>query len=196
MSARATSLSHDGIQKPAVDIMHAYAFLSILGRGEKFTFQTFKEAPATAEKPANLTRVLHGTLEQHEKALRNLNARGAGIFVMVNRGDGKGRKEKNVTSVRANYVDLDGAPLEPLIESEAPPSIIVNSSPGRWQAYWLVADEPIAEFKSTQQALITLFKSDPQVQDLPRVMRLPGFLHLKKEPFLTKMIYPELGGTS
>jgi hypothetical protein len=43
-----------------------------------------------------------------------LNREGAGVFVTVNETDLKGRTAKNITSVRAVFVDLDGAPLEPV----------------------------------------------------------------------------------
>ena len=49
---------------------------------------------------------------------------GHGIFVMVNEGDLKGRSAINVIRVRALFVDLDGASVEPLLETEALPRIL------------------------------------------------------------------------
>ena len=168
---------------PAVDLEHARAFLAQLGSG--FTFQTFDD---TSRHRAGMTRVLHGSLAQHGATLARLNASGAGVFVMVNAGDGKARKAGNVQSVRACFADLDGAPLAPVQAFPLQPHIIVESSPGRWHAYWLTEGAPLALFKPMQHAIAQRFGADPKVCDLPRVMRLPGFFHCKGEPFLSRVI--------
>jgi putative DNA primase/helicase len=67
------------------------------------------------------------------------------------------------------------------------PHIVIESSPGKWHAYWLVSDSPLEQFKPLQQALAQRFNGDKAVCDLPRVMRLPGFLHQKGEPVLTRI---------
>jgi hypothetical protein len=46
----------------------------------------------------------------------------------------------------------------------------------------------LQHFSLIQKKLISLFQGDSQVHDLARVMRLPGFLHQKQDPFLTKII--------
>lgn len=161
----------------------AAAFLDLLAHGENVTFQTFGEGSAKGQ--GGLSHILHGTLEQHLQTLESLSARGAGIFVMVNAGDGKGRKAPNVRGVRALFVDLDGAPLEPIMTAPLPPQCIVESSPRRWHAYWLVSGCPLHYFTPLQNALAERFNADPNVCDLPRVMRLPGFMHRKGEPFET-----------
>ncbi len=158
-------------------------FLSLFG--ERFTFQTFDDSPA--KSPA-LSRVMHGTLREHAATLASLNERGAGVFFMVNAGDGRGRKAGNVRQVRALFADLDGSPLAPVQAASLPPHCIVESSPGRWHAYWLVTDCPLDRFKPMQQALAARFDGDRKVCDLPRVMRLPGFDHRKGEPFTTRVV--------
>ncbi len=168
---------------PAIDLYAARVFLARLGSG--FTFQTFDE---TGGKRGDLNRVLHGDLTQHAATLARLNQRGAGVFVMVNAGDGKARKTGNVQAVRAVFADLDGAPLAPVRAADLVPHAIVESSPGRWHAYWLADGVPLEQFKPLQQAIAARFASDPKVCDLPRVMRLPGFLHNKGEPFLSRII--------
>jgi hypothetical protein len=165
------------------DVAAAKQFLCALDPSGVFTFQTFDDNKDRKNKA--LARVYHGTLDQHAATLSALNQQGAGIFVMVNEGDLKGRASANVRRVRALVVDLDGSPLEPLLECGQPPHIIINTSPGRWHAYWRVSDCTLQEFKRFQQALIAKFGSDPSVNDLPRVMRLPGFYHCKREPVLT-----------
>jgi hypothetical protein len=107
---------------------------------------------------------------------------------MVNQGDGEGRKRSNVRRVRAVFVDLDGAPVDPVRSAPLYPHIIIESSPGKFHAYWKVDGLPLDQFTAVQVALAHRFEGDPAVKDLPRVMRLPGFLHLKAEPFRTRIL--------
>lgn len=151
-----------------------------------FCFQTFDDDASRKDK--GLTRVLHGSLAQRSAELELLNARGAGVFVTVNATDGDGRKSGNITRVRAVFVDLDGAPLDPVLANGKPPHIVVESSPGKWHAYWRVAALPLGDFEPVQRALAAQFSGDPKVCDLPRVMRLPGFMHRKSEPFVSRII--------
>lgn len=127
--------------------------------------------------------------------LAKLNKAGAGVFVMVNVGNGKGRKTEDVLGIRAVFVDLDGAELQPVLDAPIPPSITVESSPGRYHAYWLVRGMPMRDFKAAQQKLAAMFNGDKAVCDLPRIMRVPGFLHQKAEtPFRSRLLRcePEL----
>lgn len=164
----------------------AVTFLNLLAGSENanFTFQTFDDKKTN---DTSLIKMLHGTFEECQEALVRLNNKGAGIFVTVNETDLKGRSKGNIKKIRAIFVDLDGSPLEPILSYEQPPHIIVESSPGKWHAYWLIDNLPLSEFESHQRALASFFAGDPVVHDLPRVMRLPGFIHQKDEPFLTRI---------
>lgn len=177
-------------QKPQsqLNFNEATAFLDALAEGEVITFQTFDDNDKHKDK--QLVRVLHGTLKEHATELERLNREGAGIFVTVNQTDGKGRGAANITKTRAVFVDLDGAPLGPVLEASVTPQIVIESSPGRYHAYWFVTDLPLDQFKKVQQALAVKFNGDSKVIDLPRVMRIPGFFHQKKqgEPFLSRII--------
>lgn len=176
--------------------MHAKAIssdaarlLDLLASGEVVTFQTFDDAKHNRR---GLTRVLHGSFAQHADTLAALNARGAGVYWMVNAGDGLGRRASSVRHVRALFVDLDGSPLEPVLAARLSPHVIVESSPGRWHAYWRVADCSRDDFTSLQKALAAHFNGDPKVCDLPRVLRLPGFDHHKGRPYpcRIKVLHP------
>lgn len=158
-------------------------FLSLFA--DCFTFQTFDDSP---HKSSALSRIVHGTLREHAATLAGLNEKGAGVFFMVNAGDGMGRKAGNVQQVRALFADLDGSPLPPVQAATLPPHCIVESSPGRWHAYWRVADCPLDRFKPLQQGLAARFDADRKVCDLSRVMRLPGFEHRKGEPFTSRVV--------
>ena len=183
------------------DLDMAAHFLNLLAPGEEFTFQTFddnKERRANSGKYDPFAKVLHGTLDEYAVELIKLNQNRVGIFVMVNAGDGKVldgaktcRTRANVVRVRALFVDLDGAPIEPVQQHLTHPGIIVESSPERWHAYWLTDDCQLGDFKGAQQALIMKFDSDKSINDLPRVLRLPGFFHQKADPFQTRVVYPQ-----
>jgi hypothetical protein len=149
------------------------------------TFQTFSDSSTSGKE---LNRVVHGSLSEHVEQLSRLNDRGAGVFVMVNEGDRKGRRAANVIAVRAAFVDLDDAPLTVLVSSFVPPHIVIESSPNRYHAYWRVTGCPVDSFTPLQKNLAERFGGDPRVCDLPRVMRLPGFYHRKAAPFLTRII--------
>ena len=104
------------------------------------TFQTFSDSSTSGKE---LNRVVHGSLSEHVEQLSRLNDRGAGVFVMVNEGDRKGRRAANVIAVRAAFVDLDDAPLTVLVSSFVPPHIVIESSPNRYHAYWRVTGCPV-----------------------------------------------------
>lgn len=181
------------ILKP--DLNEVRRFLNILDPMGIFTFQTF--ADDKKRKSPALARVLHGTLDQHFSELTHLQQLGAGVFVMVNRGDGithPGNKTcrtgKNVIAIRSVFVDLDGSPLEPVLLA-LQPDIVVESSPGRYHGHWLTNDCPLSDFTLRQKQIAQKFNGDPSVHDLPRVMRLPGFWHQKGAPFMSHIIFPK-----
>ena len=164
----------------------AALFLEALaGEDASFTFQTFDDVKDRKEK--SLARIFHGTFNQHKQVLKALNAQGAGVYVTVNQTDLKGRSLANIVKVRALFVDLDGSPLQPILDlpEDLQPHIIIESSPNRWHAYWLVNNCELEQFKPLQQALAAKFDGDKAVCDLPRVMRLAGFSHNKAESFIT-----------
>ena len=163
----------------------AETFLRILADGERCTFQTFDETNA---KRNSLNRVKHGFLGDHLDELWQLNQQKAGVFVMVNKGDLKGRRSTNVVRVRSVFVDLDGAPIEPILQAQLQPHMIIESSPDRYHAYWLVEDVALNDFRDIQTMLAIKFNGDQLVKDLPRVMRLPGFLHQKSKPCFSRII--------
>lgn len=162
----------------------AQEFTEVLAQDSALTFQTFSDNKVRTVKP----EVLHGKYRDYASKLQAANDRGAGVFVMVNAGDGKGRTKANVKGVRALFVDLDGSPLEPVTQSALQPHITVETSPDRFHAYWLVDGVSLGEFTPLQRAIAERFKGDPSVSDLPRVMRVPGFFHRKSTPFLSRLL--------
>ena len=160
------------------DLAETKRFLAELAPGtESFTFQTFDDN--ADRKRGALVKKLHGTLANHGEELVRLNTAGAGIFVTVNVTDLKGRETKNITQVRAAFSDLDGAPLHPVLAAKPLAHIVVESSFKRWHAYWRTFGVELDGFRKLQKMLAAHFGGDKSVHDLPRVMRLPGFIHHK-----------------
>lgn len=136
--------------------------------------------------------VYHHPLAAVWRELSWQNSVGVGIFVMVNAGDGGNRASANVVSLRALFVDddkgliqLGGSTLAAL-----PPSLIVRSRRGP-HLYWRLRDgEALARFSPAQEALAAHFGTDGAVKDLPRVMRVPGFFHMKQpnDPFMVQLV--------
>jgi putative DNA primase/helicase len=169
----------------APDLLQAERFLTLLAEDELVTFQTFDDSKL---KRRELARILHGTLAEHGAELLRLNTAGAGVFFTVNETNLKGREATDIIRVRALFADLDGAPLESVLACGLEPHVIIESSPGRWHAYWLVRGLALSQFTDVQKAIIAKFNSDVKVHDLSRVMRLPGFFHKKGAPFLTHIV--------
>jgi len=165
------------------------------------TFQTFKDNP-NIKSDINLIRQVSvdgdsypvGDFDFSKKiidlniisGLEKLNNRGAGIYLTINETDGTGRKKENITRVRACFADFDGIELPKKFDPD--PSMIIETSLGKYHVYYLTEDTPIQGFTQLQKSIAHKFNSDPVVHDLPRIMRVPGFYHMKKEPFLTKII--------
>lgn len=176
------------------DFEQARHFLESLDPdNQEFTFQTFDDD--ADRKSRSHARVLHGSLAQHWDELCRLNDQGAGVFVTINATDGQGRSASNVTRIRGVFADFDSpeaasvrlAGLKGAIGIE--PTLFVESSIDKHHAYWLADDVSLSEFGNVQRALSELLGSDPSVKDLSRVMRLPGFVHRKIEPFITRIIH-------
>lgn len=155
-------------------------FLAALApAADGFHFRTFSEP--TKGNGAKYA----GPLSEVFAKLEHANANGHGVFVVVNEG---GQDAASITRVRAVFADLDNAPLDAVMGCTLPPSIVVQSSPNRFHAYWLLSDAlPLDEFKPVQKAIAARFGGDPVVCDLPRVMRLPGFHNRKGEPYPVAM---------
>lgn len=162
------------------DIKEASNFLATFG--ENHSFQVLPESGKSAPV------MQHGTFTKMSGWLISKNRQGNGVFFMVNRGDGRGRKAENVKAISSYFIDLDGAPYESALVAPLEPSIITESSPGRYHAYWLIDGAPLDTFTSIQKSLAQQFKSDPAINDLPRIMRIPGFFHLKKNPFKSTVL--------
>jgi len=125
-------------------------------------------------------RNLQGTFPELHSELEKAQDEGCGIFMVVNEG---GHKDIDITRVRANFIDADGVPLDD-IQWHVPPHFIVQRDETHWHAYWLVHDVECSQFRDVQLRLATRYGTDRAVKNESRLMRVPGFQHLKdpKQP--------------
>jgi hypothetical protein len=183
------SVAPGPVQFPVINPAEADRFLSTFGT-DLFTFQTFDDSE---QKRNHLARILHGTREMNHAALVDLNRNGAGVFVTINETDFGGRTRENITKVRAYFADGDEMLPDNCWRLELEPTCMWESSPGKFNFLYLIEDAPLdrGHFRLAQLRLARLFGSDQSVNDLPRVMRLPGFVHQKdpNKPFMSRIHY-------
>lgn len=176
-------------RKMTPDIAQAKRFLDhLLGADAQIGFQVLGDSSSYKGAPGFKL----GNIVRLKPWLEASNNAGAGVFFVVNEVTGERRRTENVTRVRALFVDLDGEPLESVLhwceDHKVMPHAQVESSPGRYHAYWKITDCPLEKFTPAQEVLAEKFNGDGSVKDLPRVMRLPGYYHLKGEPFRSKIL--------
>jgi hypothetical protein len=163
------------------------------------TFQTFKDSPDADVSP----QVLHGSLAEHWQHLKSINNAGGGIFFAVNETNGRGRTLADISRVRSYYAEVDQIPHEDqkrektfgVLSADAPPSAIVESRNGLHLYWYAKEDQPLdAEaYKLTNLHLVHAFGGDKRVRDLARVLRVPGFNHMKdpNKPFPIMVAYED-----
>ncbi len=172
-------------------------FLNILDSdAEHFHFQVFDDSGKSSVKPKTIV----GTLKEKAEILVAKNDAGAGIFVAVQPHPlDKARKGEFTEGVRTFLIDLDGAPLDPVLETlkEAGlnPNMVVNTSTGKYHIYLKVSDCPLDQYSAVQKALASKFDGDPSVNDLPRVARVVGFMHKKDPENPFKVIFHSIGSS-
>ncbi len=119
------------------------------------------------------------------------NDQGYGIFITVNEFNGARRKE-NLRRVVAWAIDMDDGTKQEqrdrLLRSPLVPSLIVETKRG-YQAWWASKDGRLEHWNAiVLERLVPAFGSDKNARDLCRILRVPGFNHLKDpaNPFLVR----------
>lgn len=158
--------------------------------GSTFNIEHYTDLPKGQPKPkpdplrgryANLSMA---DVKQLLPRLTTVNKQGAGIFVARNQCDGH-RNEQNVCRVRGVHADMDNvtpSQIEAVIRALEPSIIVQSSSQNQCQLYWQLADgEEMSkdEAKSINQCLAQNYGADPAAVDVSRLLRLPGFMHMK-----------------
>lgn len=176
--------------KPVSDLDTAARFLNVMGGDAGYiATRTFTDdAAKKANDRGKNNSLLLPVFPQDLYELDAQNRQGRGIFWVVNEG---GQRAQEITRIRALFVDYDGDDLAGFLkrlDTMPPPHAIVESSPGKRHVYWKCQGVPVAEFKAMQQGLIAKLGTDKGIHDLPRVLRVPGFLHQKGKPQLVRLL--------
>lgn len=165
---------------------HTAHFIELMfGAGSSNTFQTFHDS--RKGEPAT---IVHGTYAEAAPTLDAAQGSGHGVFVTVNETDGAGRARENVTAARFVWVDLDQDGTAKLARAKnlLMPHAVVESSPGKFHVYWRVSDCSLDEFDALLDAITNALGGDKGAKGLNRVLRLPGYLHQKGEPFVSVIV--------
>ena len=169
----------------------AITFLRILdpNPSARFGIETYTDVPKGGDKPKpdpagrQFNDLTVDEVEDLLPQLENLNERGAGVFVAVNEFDGRRRKD-NLSRVRGVHADLDGVDDQLLakIRDILPPTIEVQTSgPNNRHFYWLLEPGETIDMILAVQINRSLIAcgADPAATDITRLLRLPGFKHMK-----------------
>lgn len=173
---------------PQADYKAAQAFLDCLDpEAPWFEFRTFDDRKEGGKRNPDLIRTFRGPLHDVFSDLEKFNRRGAGIYVMVNATDGEGIRNENVTTVRAVFLEDDGKAVKDFADFPLNPNIVVSTSRNHRHCYFLIDSDdplPLEKFRGVQEAIARALDGDPICKDLARVLRVPGFHHCKKKPFM------------
>lgn len=169
--------------------------------GETIAVLLRKENPASTTQ--RIVRLEQALAPRYLAWLRYENHNGANVYVGANplRSGSRKRTKDCIAEVRHLYIDIDvdgEERIEALRASDVvpAPSMILSTSPGKYQALWRVEGFDFDQQESTLKLLAIAFGGDSACTDRNRVLRVPGFLNRKYEPahpvaveYLSKSIY-------
>lgn len=134
-----------------------------------------------------------GMFRTHPNEAKEWNEKGFGIFLTVNDFSGE-RRITNLKRVNAWAVDLDTGTKDEMaakIRSGLTPSLVVETKRG-FHCWWVAKDAEAKYWNAiVLDRLVPFYGADKNARDLCRVLRAPGFLHLKdpKDPFLVQEVF-------
>lgn len=116
-----------------------------------------------------------------------------GVFFTVNELDedldpGKHRTKKMVIRCRSVFMDDDNPRDKAREDFPLSPSLVVQSSPGKYHYYWLIdgGTDDKDTWNMIQRALMVRYDGDKQAKDITRYLRLPGYNHNKRDAFMVE----------
>lgn len=145
-----------------------------------------------SDRPADDKPAIEITREEARRW--NTPELGFGIFATVNSFNGPRRKDC-LARINAWAVDMDEGTKEQqarrLLGAPLVPSLIIETKRG-YQAYWIAKDGKAEHWNAiVLERLVPYFGADKNARDICRILRVPGFLHLKdpSDPFLIRIAW-------
>ena len=129
----------------------------------------------------------------HPDQAQEYNAKGYGIFHTVNEFRGP-RRIDNLVRINAWAIDIDERPKGDQIKRFKEgliPTMVIETLRG-YHAYWAAKDAKKENWNAiVTDRLVPFYGADPKARDLARILRRPGFYHLKDpaHPFLVKKVW-------
>lgn len=150
-------------------------------------WQTFEETKSLGKAPI-LSKNAH--YSEVSDTCQQRNEQGHGIFIAINQIQGPSRKQKNVVKFNAAFMDIDGkdnnVPLNKLLLPVKPTIISARDLTHYHIFFALKGVVTLEQWTALQRCLIRRYHADKAMVDSARVMRVPGYLHLKKPDTETK----------
>jgi hypothetical protein len=175
----------------------AHEFLTRCFRpGETVAVLLRKEKPAsTTQRIVRLEQVYS---PRYLAWLRYENHNGANVYVAANplRSGSRKRTKECIAEVRHLYIDIDVYGEERIAalrasDSVPVPSVVLSTSPGKYQVLWRVQGFDFDQQENTLKLLAVAFGGDSACTDRNRVLRVPGFRNCKYDPaHLVTVEYP------
>ncbi|MCM2323508.1 MAG: RepB family DNA primase [Oligoflexia bacterium] len=135
----------------------------------------------------------HPVQRIHPDQASDWNSRGFGIFQTVNEFRGP-RRIANLVRINAWAVDMDAGTKPEMmarIHAGLIPTMVVETKRG-YQAYWAATDAKPENWNSiVLDRLVPFYGADPNARDLARILRVPGYMHLKDpaDPFMVRKVW-------
>ena len=169
----------------------AITFLKLLDPSPDalFNIETFVDVAKGVKRPKHdplLSRhpsLTASDVEALIPVLTKLNKKGAAVYIAVNQFHGQ-RKKKNLAYVRGVHADLDDVTAGQLaaLRKTLEPTIVVQSSgPAKQHWYWLLSggEEMTCDLAESINRNLVSLGADKAATDISRLLRLPGFRHMK-----------------
>jgi len=168
-----------------VQLKHLLTFLLILYHPEDRVCVVIIRQDKTVQRFVKVKQIWGDIL----RYLRYENAHGGNVHITVNtlKPSAKSRKEDDfVRVVKKLWFDIDSKneisgdeKLQRLREILGEETLLVETSPGNYQVYYLLSQPiPYEQAKGIMQVVEKILNLDP-VHDITRLMRLPGFANYK-----------------
>jgi hypothetical protein len=147
------------------------------------------------EKPASHFVSLHTLRSNYQAIIDEFKEKypGRNFYYGVGTRSFNDGSDQGIVEIPGLWVDLDGAPLEPVKRSKWTYSAVIETSLGRFHVYWKfrtpVLVTEIDKVRDILKRLQDLFKADPQAAEPARVLRVPGTFNFNRDEFLVSEVY-------